>query len=125
MTVVSLKKKEVQRRHFLDLLNSVATAACRSGNPSSSLDTVHVLGLLYFAEFCTLRNSKRNSFSCILRNINVIICNLRNKLPCKIRNLCMENCKMRKFRKIQIDMQKFRILQILRGFDSAKYRILS
>ena len=88
-------------------------------------DTISPIGLLYFAEFCTLRNSKRNSFSCILRNINAIICNLRNKLPCKIRNLCMENCKMRKFRKVQIDMQKIRILQILSGFDSAKYRILS
>ena len=43
MTVASLRKKEVQRRYFLDLLNSVATAACRSGNPSSSLDIVNVL----------------------------------------------------------------------------------
>ena len=39
-----------------------------------------------------------------------------------MRNLCMKNCKMRKFRKIQIDMQKFRFLQILIEFDSAKYR---
>ena len=45
MTVASVRKKEVQRRHFLDLLNRVATAACRSGNPSSSLDIVNVLNV--------------------------------------------------------------------------------